>query len=102
MTEYFKRSYRFSLLDIIDDGTAFVASALVLRIVEAITSSATIIAATSIVGGNYTEHAPQMLGLLEMFAGLAFMIGPMIATFLFKVFEEDPVLFSSFLLYCFC
>ena len=73
------------LLGRIDDSTSFIASALILRIIEAVGSSAALVAAMSIIGGHHTHYAPQMLGLLDMFSGLAFMIGPMVGTLLYQV-----------------
>ncbi|XP_033640238.1 MFS-type transporter SLC18B1-like [Asterias rubens] len=74
----------FGLLGRIDDSTSFIASALILRIIEAVGSSAALVAAMSIIGGHHTHYAPQMLGLLDMFSGLAFMIGPMVGTLLYQ------------------
>ncbi|XP_022106270.1 MFS-type transporter SLC18B1-like [Acanthaster planci] len=74
----------FGLLDKIQNGTLFVTSALFMRAMEAVGSSAAMIAAMAMVGGKYPENAPQMLGLLEMFSGLAFMMGPMIGLILYQ------------------
>ncbi|XP_038051589.1 MFS-type transporter SLC18B1-like [Patiria miniata] len=84
----------FGILDKIQDGTIFVTSALLMRVAEAVGSSAALIAAMAMVGGNFPESAPQMLGLLEMFSGLAFVMGPMIGMILYRAGGYELPFFS--------
>ncbi|PIK57103.1 putative MFS-type transporter SLC18B1 [Apostichopus japonicus] len=66
----------FGVLDEIEDTQTFMIFCFVVRAIEACGSAASITASMTITANAFPDNMAQMMGILESFSGIAFMVGP--------------------------
>ncbi|XP_002732493.1 MFS-type transporter SLC18B1-like [Saccoglossus kowalevskii] len=69
----------------LDKGTEFIVFCFVVRSIEAVGSAASATAAFAIIAKTFPENIATTLGVLEIFSGLGFMLGPLIGGYLYQV-----------------
>ncbi|XP_042546351.1 MFS-type transporter SLC18B1 [Dipodomys spectabilis] len=76
----------FGVLDQLPDGPIFIAMCFLVRIVDAISFSAAITASNAILAKAFPNNLATVLGSLEVFSGLGFILGPPLGGFLYQSF----------------
>ncbi|XP_070535328.1 MFS-type transporter SLC18B1-like [Ptychodera flava] len=75
----------FGFLDKLNPGTEFIVFCFIVRSVEAVGVAASVTAALAIVAQTFPDNVSTTLGLLEISSGLAFMMGPPLGGYLYKI-----------------
>uniref|UniRef100_A0A5F9DQM8 Solute carrier family 18 member B1 n=1 Tax=Oryctolagus cuniculus TaxID=9986 RepID=A0A5F9DQM8_RABIT len=84
----------FGVLDQVPDGPIFIAMCFLVRIMDAISFSAAIMASSSIIAKAFPNNVATVLGSLETFSGLGLILGPPLGGFLYQSFGyEVPFIF---------
>lgn len=84
----------FGVLDQVPDGPVFIAMCFLVRIMDAISFSAAIMASSSIIAKAFPNNVATVLGSFETFSGLGLVLGPPLGGFLYQSFGyEVPFIF---------
>ncbi|XP_077989878.1 MFS-type transporter SLC18B1-like [Glandiceps talaboti] len=75
----------FGFLDKLSPGTEFVVFCFVVRSVEALGAAASGTAAFAIIARTFPDNLATTFGVLEIFSGLGFMIGPPLGGYLYSL-----------------
>ncbi|XP_071492402.1 MFS-type transporter SLC18B1-like [Diadema antillarum] len=75
----------FGFLDELHGKTIFLTYCFIIRAVEALGSAATITAGMAICASAFPDNVAQMSGMLEMFSGLGFAVGPPLGSLFYGI-----------------
>ncbi|XP_070533946.1 MFS-type transporter SLC18B1-like [Ptychodera flava] len=93
----------YGFLDRLDHGTEFIAFCFVVRSIEAVGGAASTTASFAIVAKTFPDNLSTVFGILEIFSGLGFVIGPPIGGYLYEAggFALPFVILGAFTLVVF-
>ncbi|XP_070568935.1 MFS-type transporter SLC18B1-like [Ptychodera flava] len=75
----------FGFLNKLDPGTEFIVFCFVVRTIEAVGAAASDTAGYAIIAKTFPDHVSTTFGILEIFCGLGYMIGPPLGGYLYQV-----------------
>ncbi|XP_070533953.1 MFS-type transporter SLC18B1-like isoform X2 [Ptychodera flava] len=75
----------FGFLDKLNPGTEFIVFCFIVRVVEGVGASASATASFAIIAQTFPDNVSTVFGIIEIFTGLGFMIGPPVGGYLYQV-----------------